>query len=63
MEILNINHISKSFGITPVLENISFAIGEGDKIGIMGVNGAGKTTLFKIILAEMEADAGNVIRQ
>ena len=42
MEILNINHISKSFGITPVLENISFAIGEGDKIGIMGVNGAWK---------------------
>ena len=63
MEILNINHISKAFGITPILKDISFAIAEGDKIGVMGVNGAGTTTLFKIILAEIDADAGSVIRQ
>ena len=63
MEILNCNHITKQFGVTPVLEDICFAVSTGDKIGMMGVNGAGKTTLFKILLAEMEPDAGMIVRQ
>ena len=63
MEILNCNHITKQFGVTPVLEDICFAVLAGDKIGMMGVNGAGKTTLFKILLAEMEPDAGQIVRQ
>ena len=63
MEILNCNHITKQFGVTPVLEDICFAVSTGDKIGMMGVNGAGKTTLFKILLAEMEPDAGQIVRQ
>ena len=63
MEILNCNHITKQFGVTPVLEDICFAVLAGDKIGMMGVNGAGKTTLFKILLAEMEPDPGQIVRQ
>ena len=63
MEILNIQHISKSFGITQILDDVSFSIMEGDKIGMMGVNGAGKTTLFKVILGELEQDGGTIIKQ
>ena len=40
--------LNKSFGIDSILENVSFTVNEGDKIGIIGINGTGKTTLFKI---------------
>ena len=49
MIILSCNNLTKSFGVESILENISFTVNEGDKIGVIGVNGTGKTTLFKII--------------
>ncbi|SHH36276.1 ABC-F family ATP-binding cassette domain-containing protein [Tepidibacter thalassicus] len=60
MIILSCNNINKSFGIDLILENISFTINEGDKIGLVGVNGTGKTTLFKIISGEYEYDSGEI---
>ena len=52
MIILSCNNLNKSFGVDSILENASFNINEGDKVGIVGVNGTGKTTLFKIISGE-----------
>ena len=52
MIILSCNNLNKSFGVDSILENASFTINEGDKVGIVGVNGTGKTTLFKIISGE-----------
>ena len=52
--------ISISFGAETILENVSFSINEGDKLGIVGVNGAGKSTLVKIISGEYRQDTGNV---
>ena len=49
MIILSCNNLTKSFGVESILENISFTVNEGDKIGVIGVYGTGKTTLFKII--------------
>ncbi len=57
---LSVNQVSKSFGITSILENISFSVSQGDKIGLIGRNGAGKTTLFKIIKGEYTADSGSI---
>ncbi len=45
-----------------LLEDASFAIHPGEKIGLVGVNGAGKTTLLKVLYGELDADAGKVVR-
>lgn len=60
MTVLSINDISLFFGVVPVLENVSFALDEADRLGIIGVNGCGKSSLFKIITGEYEASAGEV---
>ncbi len=57
---LSVNQVSKAFGITSILENISFTVSQGDKIGLIGRNGAGKTTLFKIIKGEYSPDTGSI---
>jgi ATP-binding cassette, subfamily F, member 3 len=60
MIILACNNLNKSFGIDTILENISFTVNEGDKVGIIGVNGTGKTTLFKILSGEYGYDGGEI---
>lgn len=60
MIILSASEISLKFGVNTILENISFSINEGDRLGIIGVNGAGKTSLFKIITGEYSPDTGAV---
>lgn len=60
MIILSCNNVNKSFGVETILENISFTVNEGDKIGIIGVNGTGKTTLFKIISGIYSCDSGDI---
>lgn len=57
---LKISNISKAFGEHKVLENISFQIERGQRVGIVGVNGAGKSTLSKIIAGEMPPDSGTI---
>jgi len=60
MTILSVNDISLYFGITPILEKVSFALDEADKLGIIGVNGCGKSSLFKIITGEYQPTEGNI---
>lgn len=57
---LSVNNLKKSYGIDTIIENISFAVNENEKIGIVGPNGAGKTTLFKLISGQIEKDEGQV---
>ncbi|NLL00993.1 MAG: ABC-F family ATP-binding cassette domain-containing protein [Clostridiales bacterium] len=59
--VLSCNNISKSFGVTQILKDVSFHINDREKAAIVGINGAGKTTLIKIIIGELYADEGNVI--
>lgn len=59
MAILTVNNIKKMFGTDVILENVSFEVQKGDRIGLVGINGSGKTTLFKILNGEYTADEGS----
>ena len=56
--ILACQNISKSFGVDPVIRNVSFHVEDQEKVAIVGINGAGKSTLLKIIVGELPAAAG-----
>ena len=58
--ILACQNISKSFGVEPVIRNVSFHVEDQEKVAIVGINGAGKSTLLKIIVGELPADEGTV---
>jgi ATP-binding cassette subfamily F protein uup len=58
--ILIAQNISKSFGATPLFDNISCAVHDGDRIGLIAPNGAGKSTLLAILGAEQRPDSGEV---
>ena len=60
MYALTVSDLSLSFGTTPVLEKVSFALDETDHLGIIGVNGSGKSTLFRLITGEQEPTEGNI---
>ena len=50
------SHVSFSYGATPVLGNVSFACGPGDRLAVVGPNGVGKSTLLSMIARNTEAD-------
>jgi len=58
---IQVHNLSKSFADQEVFSSITFTLGSGEKIGLVGRNGSGKTTLLKIIMGEMGADQGDVI--
>jgi ABC transport system ATP-binding/permease protein len=61
--VAELEHVSKRFsGGKSVVADFSTRIMRGDKIGLIGPNGSGKTTLLKLILGEIEPDAGRVRR-
>jgi len=60
MPIMTLNHISKAFGAQVLLDDISFSITRGVRLGLIGRNGEGKSTLLKIMAGQVECDAGEV---
>lgn len=60
MIILSTTDLTLRFGTTSVLERVSFAVDERDKLGIIGVNGSGKSSLFKMLTGEYEPTEGEV---
>ncbi|QQY80106.1 ATP-binding cassette subfamily F protein 3 [Keratinibaculum paraultunense] len=59
-DVLRVENLNKSFNEHKLLEDISFAIYRGEKVGLIGPNGVGKTTLFKIILNQIPYDSGTI---
>jgi len=60
-EVLRVKNLSKSFGRTVVLDNVSLEIKRGEKVAMTGKNGTGKSTLIKIITDILKADSGEVV--
>ena len=56
------DHVSKSFGGVPVVRDYTQRILRGDRIGLIGPNGSGKTTLLKLLVGDLEPDAGTIAR-
>lgn len=56
------DNVSKSYADKPLIDQVSFGIEEGERIGLIGVNGAGKSTLLKLVAGQEEADRGAIIR-
>lgn len=55
---IEVNNISKSYGVQKALDNVSFAVKKGEIVGFLGPNGAGKSTLMKILTTYIAADEG-----
>lgn len=60
MHYVSAENLTKSYGVKPLFENISFHISEGDKIALVARNGSGKSTLLKIIAGKEFADEGKL---
>ena len=59
--ILNVEHVSKTFQIRKVLDDVTVGISDTDKIGVIGTNGTGKSTLLSIIAGVERPDEGKIV--
>ena len=62
MNLITLEHISKSYSEKNLLKDVSLGINEGDKVGLIGVNGAGKSTFLKIVAGFDEFFQGTVVK-
>ena len=60
MILFSVKNLKVSFGTEILLDEISFHIKEGDRIGLIGANGAGKTTLLRVLSGEVPSDSGDI---
>ncbi|MBF6171259.1 ABC-F family ATP-binding cassette domain-containing protein [Nocardia blacklockiae] len=61
--LINLEQVRKSFGIKPLLDDVSLGVQEGERIGVVGLNGGGKTTLLEVLTGIEEPDSGRVSRR
>ena len=59
-QVVDLNQVTVRFGEKAVLDDVTWAVGPGDRFGIVGENGVGKTTLLKVIQGELAPNAGHV---
>jgi len=57
---LQVNNLSLGFSGHELLDEVSFTINSGERVGLVGRNGSGKTTLFKLLTREIEPDEGEI---
>jgi ATP-binding cassette subfamily F protein uup len=60
--LVNLEGVHKSYGVRALLDDVSLGVGEGDRIGVVGLNGGGKTTLLEVLTGIEPPDAGRVSR-
>src|SRR3977135_3834597 len=60
-ELVEIDHVTKSFGDKVALRDISFSVPSGQLCGLLGPNGAGKTTLFRLLMGILKATEGALL--
>ncbi|MEV0059224.1 ABC-F family ATP-binding cassette domain-containing protein [Nocardia sp. NPDC050718] len=60
--LINLEQVAKSFGIKPLLDDVSLGVHAGERIGVVGLNGGGKTTLLEVLTGLEQPDSGRVSR-
>ena len=60
--LVNLERVSKSYGVRILLDEVSLGVGEGERVGVVGRNGDGKTTLLNLVAGRVEPDGGRVSR-
>jgi len=58
---LQVHHLRKSYGAITILEDVSFVLNDGERIGLIGPNGTGKSTLLRCITGAEEPDSGRIV--
>lgn len=61
--LISLDNLSFGFNGGSLLENVTFSLNEGDRVGLIGGNGEGKTTLIRLILGELDAEVGTVFKK
>jgi ATPase subunit of ABC transporter with duplicated ATPase domains len=57
--VLQVEALTKGYGGPPVIEDVSFTVGRGERLLVLGLNGAGKTTMLRVLAGLTDADVGN----
>src|SRR5687768_18487146 len=57
---LTAHHLHKTYGIQPILQDVSFSINNNERVGLIGPNGCGKTTLMRILAGIEQPDSGTI---
>ena len=60
-KVIEVQHLSKSYGDRTLIDDLSFSIPKGAIVGIIGANGAGKSTLFRMLSGKEQPDSGSII--
>jgi ATP-binding cassette subfamily F protein uup len=60
--VLELEDVSLTLGSHRLLDNVTWRIGPGDRIGLVGVNGSGKTSVLRLLAGALEPDAGRLVR-
>jgi ABC transport system ATP-binding/permease protein len=60
MNLVNLESVSLSYGVRPLLDDVSLGIADSDRIGVVGRNGAGKTTLIRVLAGVEQPNTGRV---
>ncbi|RGZ00156.1 ABC-F family ATP-binding cassette domain-containing protein [Clostridium sp. AM58-1XD] len=63
MSLVTVEHLTKSYTERLLFDDTDFSIGDGEKVGLIGINGTGKSTLLKIVAGLEEPDQGEVVRR
>ncbi len=58
---LTAHNLSKAYGLSPILENITFSINAGERVGLIGPNGSGKSTLMRLLTGQERPDRGSIM--
>ena len=58
---IQVEHLTRSYGATRAVDDVSFSIGSGEIVGLLGHNGAGKTTIMKMLTGYLDPSEGTIV--
>ena len=58
---IDVQNVSRAFGMLRAVDDVSLSVGEGETVGIIGTNGSGKTTLLNLITGYLQPTSGRIL--